>query len=46
MEYDDPLSAREMAAALCPFLHASHSSALCAVVNLILDVTMAHLLTS
>jgi hypothetical protein len=53
MEYHDPLnaslvlpsSAREMAAALCPFLHRSHSSAFCAV-SQIRDVTMAHLLTS
>jgi hypothetical protein len=33
-------SAREMAAALCPFFHRSHSSAFCAV-NQIRDVTMA-----
>ena len=39
-------SAREMAAALCPFFHRSHSSAFCAAVNQIRDVTMAHLLTS
>jgi hypothetical protein len=30
-----------MAAALCPFFHRSHSSAFCAVVNQIRDVTMA-----
>jgi hypothetical protein len=54
MQYHDPLnaglvflsSAREMAAALCPFFHRSHSSAFCAAVNQIRDVTMAHLLTS
>jgi hypothetical protein len=39
-------SAREMAAALCPFFHRSHNSALCAAVNQIRDVTIAHLLTS
>ena len=39
-------SAREMAAALCPFFHRPHSSAFCAAVNQILDVTVAHLLTS
>jgi hypothetical protein len=39
-------NAREMAAELCPFFHRSHSSAFCAAVNQILDVTMAHLLTS
>jgi hypothetical protein len=38
-------SAREMAAALCPFFHRSHSSAFCAV-NQIRDVAMAHLLIS
>jgi hypothetical protein len=37
-------SAREMAAALCPFFHRSHSSAFCAAVNQIRDVTMCHLL--
>ena len=37
-------SAREIAAALCPFFHRSHSSAFCAAVNQIRDVTMAHLL--
>jgi hypothetical protein len=37
-------SARDMAAA--PFFHRSHSSAFCAAVNQIRDVTMAHLLTS
>jgi hypothetical protein len=31
-----------MAAALCPFFHRSHSSAFCAAVNQIRDVTMAH----
>jgi hypothetical protein len=36
-----------MAAALCPFFYRSHSSAFCAAVNQIRDVTMAtHLLTS
>jgi hypothetical protein len=39
-------SAREMAAALCPFFHRSHNSAFCAAVNRIRDVTMAHFLTS
>ena len=39
-------SIEEMAAALCPFFHRSHSSAFCAAVNQIRDVTMAHLLTS
>jgi hypothetical protein len=39
-------SAREMAAALCPFFHCSHNSAFCAAVNQIRGVTMAHLLTS
>jgi hypothetical protein len=39
-------SAGEMAAALCPFFHRSHSSAFCAAVNQIRDVTMKHLLTS
>jgi hypothetical protein len=37
-------SAREIAAALCPFFHRSHSSAFCAAVNQIRDITMAHLL--
>src|ERR1700722_12018893 len=37
-------SAREIAASLCPFFHRSHSSAFCAAVNRIRDVTMAHLL--
>src|SRR5580698_6274807 len=37
-------SAREIAAVLCPFFHRSHSSAFCAAVNRIRDVTMAHLL--
>jgi hypothetical protein len=37
-------SARAIAAALCPFFHRSHSSAFCAAVNQIRDVTMAHLL--
>jgi hypothetical protein len=39
-------STREMAAAICPFFHPSHSSAFCAAVNQIRDVIMAHLLTS
>jgi hypothetical protein len=39
-------SAREIAAALCPFFHRSHSSAFCAAVNQIRDVTIAHLPTS
>src|SRR5580658_8396520 len=33
-------SVREMAAALCPFLHRSHTSAFCAAVNQIRDVTI------
>jgi hypothetical protein len=37
---------REMAAALCPFFYRSRSSAFCAAVNQIRDVTMAHLLIS
>jgi hypothetical protein len=37
-------SARDMAAALCPFFHRSQSSAFCAAVNNTRDVTMAHLL--
>jgi hypothetical protein len=39
-------SAREMAAALCPLFHRSHSSDFCAAVNKIREVTMPHLLTS
>jgi hypothetical protein len=39
-------SAREKAAALCLFFHRSQSSAFCAAVNQIRDVTMLHLLTS
>jgi hypothetical protein len=54
MEYHDVLNAglvllsnaREMAAALCPFFHRSHSSVFCAALNQMRDVTMAHLLTS
>jgi hypothetical protein len=37
-------SARDMAAALCPFFHRSQSAAFCAAVNNTRDVTMAHLL--
>src|SRR6188508_97634 len=37
-------SAREIAAALCPFLQRSHNSAFCCAVNQIRDVTMGHLL--
>jgi hypothetical protein len=37
-------NARAIATALCPFFHRSHSSAFCAAVNQIRDVTMAHLL--
>jgi hypothetical protein len=39
-------NAREMAAALCPFFHRSHSSDFWAAVNKIRDVTMSHLLIS
>jgi hypothetical protein len=54
MQYHDPLNAGLVplfqrprdAAALCPFFHRSHSSAFCAAVNQIRDVTMKHLLTS
>src|SRR4029434_5116281 len=38
-------SAREIAAALCPFLQRSHNSAFCSAVNLIRDVTILHLLS-
>src|SRR4029450_2584373 len=37
-------SAREIAAALCPFLQRSHRAAFCSAVNQIRDVTMGHLL--
>jgi hypothetical protein len=54
MEYYDPLNARLVLPfqrprdrrSTCPFFHRSHSSAFCAAVNQIRDVTIAHLLTS
>jgi hypothetical protein len=36
--------AREIAAALCPFLQRSHRAVFCSAVNRIRDVTMSHLL--